>query len=65
MHLSYPSVYLNATGNISVCCEFNINRQSNDFDSIPDIELEISSKPNQTCLQACGSYATIDFKDVA
>jgi hypothetical protein len=60
MHLSYPGVYLNATGKISVCCEFNIYRQSEDFDSIPDIEHELGSTPNQTCLHACGSYAIID-----
>ena len=60
MHLSLPSVYLNATGKISICCEFNTSRQSEDFDSIPDIEQELNLAPNQTCLQACGSYVTMD-----
>jgi hypothetical protein len=59
-HLSDPSLYLNATGNISVCCWFNIHREHTDFDSLPDIESELNSTPTQTCLQSCGSCAIID-----
>jgi sulfatase maturation enzyme AslB (radical SAM superfamily) len=59
MHLAGPSVYLNANGNISACCEFNIRRQSNTFDQLPNIDQELSIKPNKTCLQACGTHVTI------
>jgi hypothetical protein len=59
-HLSDPSLYLNATGNLSVCCWFNIHRQTKDFDTLPDIESELTSTPTKTCLQSCGSCATID-----
>jgi sulfatase maturation enzyme AslB (radical SAM superfamily) len=59
-HLSDPSLYLNATGNISVCCWFNNYRQSAEFELLPDIESELSVAPLQTCLQSCGSYAIID-----
>jgi sulfatase maturation enzyme AslB (radical SAM superfamily) len=60
MHLTLPSVYLNATGKISACCEFNIARQVDSFDALPDIKSELLSKPQKTCLQACGSCATIE-----
>lgn len=57
MHLSLPSVYVNANGKLSPCCEFNHYRQLESFDDIPDIEFEIKHKPHQTCLHACGSHA--------
>jgi sulfatase maturation enzyme AslB (radical SAM superfamily) len=59
MHLRHPSVYLGADGKLSPCCEFNKQRQFDNFDHLPDIKLELSSGPNKTCLHACGSYATI------
>ena len=59
-HLSDPSLYLNATGNISVCCWFNNYRQSAEFELLPDIESELSLAPSQICLHSCGSYAIID-----
>jgi MoaA/NifB/PqqE/SkfB family radical SAM enzyme len=59
MHLTGPSIYLNANGNISVCCEFNIHRQSQSFDQLPDINQELLSRPNQTCLRACGTHVII------
>jgi len=59
-HLSDPSLYLNATGNISVCCWFNNYRQSTEFELLPDIESELSLAPSQICLHSCGSYAIID-----
>jgi sulfatase maturation enzyme AslB (radical SAM superfamily) len=60
MHLTLPSVYLNATGKISACCEFNLHRQSDNFDTLPNIKQELFSKPAQTCLQACGSCSTLE-----
>lgn len=60
MHLSLPSVYLNATGKISVCCQFNLRGQVNKFENIPDIKTELGTKPTKTCLQACGSCAIIE-----
>jgi MoaA/NifB/PqqE/SkfB family radical SAM enzyme len=59
MHLSYPSVYVNANGMISSCCEFNVSRQFDSIDDLPDIKNELSTTPHRTCLQACGSFATI------
>jgi hypothetical protein len=59
MHLSQPSVYLNANGMMSSCCEFNTARQFDRFDSLPDIKNELSTTPQRTCLKACGSFATI------
>ena len=58
-HLSQPSVYLNANGALSSCCYFNHERSVDHFDELPDINQEIQSKPHQSCLQWCGSYATI------
>jgi sulfatase maturation enzyme AslB (radical SAM superfamily) len=56
MHLSHPSIYLNANGKISVCCEFNLHQQHDLFDEIPDIKQELMNRtPRPTCLQACGS----------
>lgn len=56
MHLSHPSIYLNANGKISVCCEFNLHQQHDNFDQIPDIQHELATHaPRHTCLQACGS----------
>jgi len=59
MHLSWPGVYLNANGKISSCCEFNIFRQFDNFDQLPDIRSELGKQPHQTCLRACGSPAII------
>jgi sulfatase maturation enzyme AslB (radical SAM superfamily) len=59
MHLSLPSVYVNANGMISSCCEFNLHRTFESFEKLPNIESEIESQPHQTCLRACGSCATI------
>jgi hypothetical protein len=60
MHLLLPSVYLNATGKLSVCCEFNLKGQVNNFEELFDIKTELGIMPRKTCLQACGSCATIE-----
>jgi MoaA/NifB/PqqE/SkfB family radical SAM enzyme len=57
MHLSQPSIYLNANGRISACCEFNTHQQYDFFEQIPDIKVELSNNnPRSTCLQACGCH---------
>lgn len=50
MHLTLPSIFLNANGVISPCCYFSSNPLSNN-----DIEKDIKEKNYQkTCLDACG-----------
>jgi len=57
MHLSMPSIYLNATGQISVCCEFNLDHSHDIFDQLPDIQSDLSNNaPRSRCLQACGCH---------
>jgi sulfatase maturation enzyme AslB (radical SAM superfamily) len=55
MHLTLPSVYLNANGKISPCCEYNHQKQFDKLIDLPDIKIEINSTPNKICLHACGS----------
>jgi sulfatase maturation enzyme AslB (radical SAM superfamily) len=55
LHLSQPSVYLNANGKLSACCWFNLARASDRFDELPDIESELSSTPTIACLKSCGT----------
>jgi MoaA/NifB/PqqE/SkfB family radical SAM enzyme len=52
-HLSQPSVYLNASGMLSVCCFFNIHSSGNSMNELPNIADELST-PRQTCLRYCG-----------
>jgi hypothetical protein len=59
MHLTLPSVYLNATGKLSVCCDFNLIEQVDNFDQLANIKQELAISPRKTCLQTCGSCATI------
>ena len=60
MHLTQPSVYINANGKISPCCLYNTNRAFNSFADLPDMQPELLSGPSQICLQFCGSCATIE-----
>jgi hypothetical protein len=60
MHLSLPSVYLNANGKLNVCCEFNLFERKDHFESLPDIQQQLASDPHRICLHACGSCATIE-----
>lgn len=55
MHLTGSSVYLNANGKISACCEHNLNRQFDTFEQLPDIARELIEQPHPICLRACGS----------
>lgn len=53
-HLAKKSVYLNANGQLSVCCYLNLRRTSPD-DQLPDIATEIESNPYPLCLLNCGN----------
>lgn len=63
MHLSWPGVYLNANGKLSSCCEFNISRQFDRFDQLPNIRNELATQPHRTCLRSCGTPAIISNYD--
>jgi len=52
MHLTQPSVYINATGNLSWCCYFGKHQQ---FDSVPGLLNQNYDFTHQTCLNSCGS----------
>lgn len=54
-HLKQQSFYINATGEISNCCYFNIYRSADNVDQLPDIEQEIKDTPHKTCLFHCGN----------
>jgi hypothetical protein len=58
MHLSLPSVYLNANGTLSSCCEFNTADSHSTFNQLPDIQHEHATNPRLKCLLSCGSVAT-------
>jgi len=63
-HLTEPSVYLNANGQLSPCCFFNTHRAVDDFESLANIKIEIeNNQPNQQCLHSCGTCATIEHHD--
>ena len=51
MHFSYPSIYLNANGKLSVCCYHS----SNQFDSLKDLLYNAQNLTNNICLRSCGS----------
>jgi MoaA/NifB/PqqE/SkfB family radical SAM enzyme len=51
MHISYPSIYLNANGKLSVCCYHH----SNQFDSLNDLLYNVQNLNNNICLKNCGS----------
>jgi MoaA/NifB/PqqE/SkfB family radical SAM enzyme len=62
-HLTDPSVYLSANGQLSPCCFFNHRREYHSFDQLPDIKLELEQHPHQKCLHSCGTCASIDNHD--
>lgn len=53
-HLTDPGVYINANGTVSACCFFQMDRNSAEFEQLPDIELELNQNPNPRCLEQCG-----------
>lgn len=56
MHLSDPSVYLNATGTLSNCCYLNHKYSVPIGDSLFDIQKTLDNKKwLPTCLQYCGT----------
>lgn len=50
IHISQPSVYLNANGNLSVCCVFNLFKTAESFEQLGQID----QNSNDTCLKFCG-----------
>lgn len=56
MHLSHPSLYINANGNLNVCCFFNIHRSDSDVSKLLDIkELLANDKlVPRVCKHYCG-----------
>jgi sulfatase maturation enzyme AslB (radical SAM superfamily) len=55
-HLTQPSVYLNANGQLSACCFFNTQMCSNTLDGLPDIKnLNAIGQAPTTCVEWCGS----------
>jgi sulfatase maturation enzyme AslB (radical SAM superfamily) len=54
-HLREKSIYVNANGTISACCFFNLNRAHGNLNDLPDLNTELTSIPQPTCIRACGS----------
>lgn len=50
MHLTQPSVYLNANGKLNVCCIMNVRNAVDDFNQLTDID----RNDNPVCLRSCG-----------
>mgnify|MGYP003333026069 FL=1 len=57
MHLEYPSMYLNASGKLNVCCFFNKFAANNDPSMLMDISKHLAnpSLVHRVCMQYCGS----------
>lgn len=51
MHYSYPSIYLSASGKLSVCCY----QSKNNVDSIDELFYTIQELTDNICLKSCGS----------
>jgi hypothetical protein len=54
LHLTQPSVYLNANGTISACCWMNLQDTFDTIDQLPDIKTELSTMPRPICISSCG-----------
>lgn len=59
MHLSQPSVYINADGDLSHCCFYNTARSVKNFKDLNNMALELAQQPSHRCLKWCGSHSTI------
>lgn len=59
MHLSFPSLYLNANGKLNVCCFFNIHHAHQDPHMLMDVQHKLNDKilTPQICRYHCGSVA--------
>jgi len=51
MHLSMPSIYISANGNLSRCCYFSKTDQFQTLDNLSNISLNLN---DTTCIKACG-----------
>lgn len=55
LHLTQPSVYLNADGTMSACCWINLQHTFDTINQLPDIATELAANPRPICLKSCGS----------
>jgi len=57
MHLRLPSMYLNASGKLNVCCFFNQAHADNDIDKLMDIPTKLANQnlAPQVCKNHCGT----------
>ncbi len=53
-HLREKSVYINATGKISHCCYYNLDRAVDQFCDLGDMEHELANNPSPKCIDWCG-----------
>lgn len=53
-HLREKSVYINATGQISHCCYYNLERAVDQVDQLPDMAHELDTSPLPKCVNWCG-----------
>lgn len=57
MHLSFPSMYLNASGKLNVCCMFNKFYADEDPSKLMDVPTMLSNPDSvhRVCMHHCGS----------
>jgi hypothetical protein len=55
LHLTQPSVYLNANGTLSACCWINLQDTFDTIDQLPNIATELATDPRPICINSCGS----------
>lgn len=61
MHLQQPSIYLDASGNISPCCYLSGEEKWQDTETMLtelNVADMLTTNPKSTCLKNCGSCAT-------
>ena len=55
MHLSIPSVYLAADGQLSSCCYFALEKKNPTFDTVEELLYNNLNLTQTTCLENCGT----------
>lgn len=56
MHLTQPSVYLNASGKLSVCCYINKLDAVDQWAQLADVGTELETSPRSICMAYCGKH---------
>jgi len=54
-HLTQPSYYVNANGELSNCCYMNTRLCKSTIEQLPNIGTELSVTPRSLCLHHCGN----------